>query len=151
MELPFAPNFPMPAGDQRLYLAEFVAAVIEVKSNLSSQWSEVESTVAAVRTLRRDLREPKRFIEESPPDTEPQLKVSDIIPCYVAAYTGHTTTEGLQERLASILLPRVDVTCTSWGERRNVRHMHLRPLSCGFLVKPSIMLQTVQGRTHYYL
>jgi hypothetical protein len=32
MELPFAPNFPIPAADQRLYLAESVAAVIEVKS-----------------------------------------------------------------------------------------------------------------------
>src|SRR5215216_3617373 len=49
MELPFAPNFPMPAADQRLYLAESVAAVIEVKSNLSSQWAEVEKTVAAVK------------------------------------------------------------------------------------------------------
>jgi hypothetical protein len=101
MELPFAPNFPMPAGDQRLYLAESVAAVIEVKSNLSSQWSEVESTVAAVKTLRRDLREPERYVEATPPATEPQLKISDIIPCYVVGYMGHTTIEGLQHRLAS--------------------------------------------------
>jgi hypothetical protein len=61
MELPFAPNFPMPAADQRLYLAESVAAVIEVKSHLASQWSEVERTVAAVKTRRRDLRDPQRY------------------------------------------------------------------------------------------
>jgi hypothetical protein len=101
MELPFAPNFPMPAADQRLYLAESVAAVIEVKSHLASQWSEVERTVAAVKTRRRDLRDPQRYFEEPPPETEPQLKISDIISCYVVAYMGHMTIEGLQQRLAS--------------------------------------------------
>ena len=101
MEVADTDSMPFRENRQRLYLAESVAAVIEVKSNLSSQWSEVESTVAAVKTLRRDLREPERYIEETPPATEPQLKVRDIIPCYVAAYRGHTTIEGLQQRLAS--------------------------------------------------
>src|SRR5215510_11341929 len=31
MELPFGPSLPMPAGSHRLYLAESVAAVIEIK------------------------------------------------------------------------------------------------------------------------
>jgi hypothetical protein len=37
MEFPLTASFPMPAGKQRLYLAESVAAVIEVKSNLSQE------------------------------------------------------------------------------------------------------------------
>jgi hypothetical protein len=49
MELPFGPSLPMPAGSHRLYLAESVAAVVEIKSNLSSQWREVEQTVGRVR------------------------------------------------------------------------------------------------------
>ena len=62
---------------------------------------QAKRTVAAVKTLRRDLREPQRYFEEPPPETEPQLKISDIIPCSVVAYMGHMTIEGLQQRLAS--------------------------------------------------
>ena len=34
VEYPFAPSFPMPSTDERLLLAESVAIVIEVKSDL---------------------------------------------------------------------------------------------------------------------
>jgi hypothetical protein len=47
------------------------------------------------------LREPERYVEETPPATEPQLEIGDTIPCYVVAYRGHTTIKGLQRRLAS--------------------------------------------------
>ena len=42
------PSFPMPKSDERLILAESVAFVIEVKSDLSSQWGEVENTTRSV-------------------------------------------------------------------------------------------------------
>ena len=43
----------MPGSKPRLYLAESVAAVIEVKSDVASQWSEVESTAKQLRPLQR--------------------------------------------------------------------------------------------------
>ena len=56
--LPSAPSFPMlSAADQRLVLAENVAAIIEVKSNLSAQWEQLETTVQKVKTLKKHLRD----------------------------------------------------------------------------------------------
>src|ERR1051325_9735832 len=55
MELPFSPNYSMPSGEERLYLAESVCAVIEIKSDLSGQWAQVERTVETVKPLRRHL------------------------------------------------------------------------------------------------
>jgi hypothetical protein len=40
IEYPFAPTLPTFAGETRLYLAEGVAAVVEVKSNVAAQWNE---------------------------------------------------------------------------------------------------------------
>lgn len=53
VEWPFFASFPAPLGINRLYLAESTAFVIEVKSNLSSQWGEVENTARQLRPLRR--------------------------------------------------------------------------------------------------
>jgi hypothetical protein len=55
IENTFAPSFPMPAGDHRLYLAESVAVAIEVKSDLLSQWDEVRATIDKIKVLQRDL------------------------------------------------------------------------------------------------
>jgi hypothetical protein len=47
-------SFPLMQGlDPRLYLAECVCAVIEVKSNLSTQWDEVAKKAALVASLQR--------------------------------------------------------------------------------------------------
>ena len=40
VEYPFAPNLPLGAGSSRLYIAEAIAAVIEVKSDVAGQWDE---------------------------------------------------------------------------------------------------------------
>jgi hypothetical protein len=40
VEHPLLPSLPHPGGKVRMYLAESVAAVIEVKSDLSSQWGK---------------------------------------------------------------------------------------------------------------
>lgn len=44
VEFTFLPSFPALASEPRLYLAEGIAAVIEIKSDLQRQWSEVERT-----------------------------------------------------------------------------------------------------------
>lgn len=101
MELPFAPNFPMPLGKERLYLAEAVAAVIEVKSNLSSQWQEVIATTYKIKKLTRDLcLIPLLSIVPSP---DPILNVEDSskIPVYAVGYTGYQTLDSLRGRLSS--------------------------------------------------
>jgi uncharacterized coiled-coil protein SlyX len=99
MELPFGPSLPMPAGSHRLYLAESVAAVVEIKSNLSSQWTELEQTVKQVRRLARDLRQIQGFALESTP--EPDNRIADIqgIPCYVVGFCGFLTERNLRSRL----------------------------------------------------
>ena len=52
VEAPTLFSFPAIIGGPRLYLAEGVAAAIEVKSNLSAQWKEVVAKFEAVRELR---------------------------------------------------------------------------------------------------
>jgi hypothetical protein len=99
MELPLGSNFPMPAGTERLYLAESVAAVIEVKSNLSSQWSEVQDTIRKVKVLRRDIRQSSAILLESSP--APIIEASPMIPCYAVGYHGHKSLESLQDRLSA--------------------------------------------------
>jgi len=53
VEYPLLPSLQTPNSSSRLYLAEGVAAVIEVKSDLTNQWSEVESTSRQLRPLSR--------------------------------------------------------------------------------------------------
>lgn len=101
LELPFGPNFPMLAGNESLYLAESVATVIEVKSNLSSQWSEVVETTRKVKNLARDLRQCVTLALCESPDPVPNIEVSSKIPCYAIGYTGYNTLQGLKDRLSS--------------------------------------------------
>ena len=51
VEYLFLPSFPMPGGTDRLYLAESVAVALEVKSNVSTQWKEVEHSAASMRKV----------------------------------------------------------------------------------------------------
>jgi hypothetical protein len=99
MELPFGPSLPMPAGSHRLYLAESVAAVVEIKSDLSSQWDEVEQTVGRVRQLARDLRQTQGLAQESSPEPDKRIAAIRGIPCYVIGFRGHRTLDGLVSRL----------------------------------------------------
>lgn len=56
--LPTAPSFPLPAaGDKRLIFAENAAAVIEVKSNLSTQWNQVIATTKKVKGLHKHIED----------------------------------------------------------------------------------------------
>ncbi len=91
VEYPFICSFPMPASHERLILAESVLAAIEVKSNLVSQWDQVMATVRAIKQLQRDVA-PLMVFGQAP---------SDRVPCIAVGYRGHTTIEGLRERLAT--------------------------------------------------
>lgn len=53
LEKPIGYSFPQTATGPRLFLAENVAAIIEVKSNIQTQWKEVLDSSAKVANLRR--------------------------------------------------------------------------------------------------
>jgi hypothetical protein len=96
IEYPFIPSFPMPGSNDRLILAESVLAAIEVKSHLISQWDQVGETVLKVKQLTRQLNPLMRFGGAIP----------QTIPCIAIGYDGHTTNDGLRQRLASTLPER---------------------------------------------
>ena len=62
LEYPSGFSFPVYPDGPRLFLAESVACVIEVKSNLSSQWEQVLQKVSKVAELKR--RFTKQTLEE---------------------------------------------------------------------------------------
>ena len=53
VEFPFLPSFPTPGVDERLYLADSTALVIDVKSDLSKGWPDVRRKAKAVLPMRR--------------------------------------------------------------------------------------------------
>ena len=97
MEFPFSPSLPTPFSSERLYLAESVAAVIEVKSNLIAQWTQVEKTTEMVRRLKRKLE----VVVENVVREEGGEEEDERIPCYAVGYTGYKTLDGLRDRLES--------------------------------------------------
>ena len=94
VEYPIAPSLPaVPGGGStRLYLAESIAAVIEVKSDLSSQWKEAERTAAQLAPLRRSFGATMTFGGFPP---------AQNIPLFVAAYRGWKTVQIAQTHLAT--------------------------------------------------
>lgn len=91
IEYGFVPSFPMPGTEERLLLAESVALVVEVKSDLVAQWGQVRETTAKVKALRRHLNA-IMTMGDGPPSN---------IPCIAVGYTGHSTADGLRQRLES--------------------------------------------------
>jgi hypothetical protein len=90
VEYPIAPTLPSPtSGDTRLYLAESVAAVVEVKSNVAGQWDEVERTAKQLALLRREYSSLAFF------GSEP----SERIPLFAAGYTGWKTEAPIRRQL----------------------------------------------------
>ena len=98
VEFPFFPSFPAPAGDERLYVAESVAFVIEVKSDLTAQWSQVEQTTAKVRPLRRKWR---GHVQMDPDcGLAPMAATVSRIPVVAVGFKGFASAELLQRRIA---------------------------------------------------
>lgn len=91
IEYPLVPSLPIVgAMTPRLYLAEGIAAVIEVKSDISGQWNEVEGTIARLSPLRRKYGSGISFGPRATPH----------IPFFAVGYTGWRTIEPLVSRLA---------------------------------------------------
>lgn len=88
VEYPLLPSLQTPNSSSRLYLAEGVAAVIEVKSDLTKQWSEVESTSKQLRPLSRKF---------GARDGIPPLH----IPLFAVGYKGWKKIPTLQEYLST--------------------------------------------------
>lgn len=89
VEFSFLPTLPAIAGKERLCLAEGVAALIEVKSNLAKEWDDIKQKAAAIRNLRRVFRVPG-FTPYGPPP--------ERIPYFVVGYTGWKSIEKVQEK-----------------------------------------------------
>jgi hypothetical protein len=99
VEWPFCASFPAPGGVERLYLAESVAFVIEVKSDLSAQWDQVEKSVPGVRCLRRRWHGHLTVSSDIGISTAPASE--SRVPYAVVGFCGHKTIDGLHERLMS--------------------------------------------------
>jgi hypothetical protein len=72
-----------------LYLAEGIGAIIEVKSNIVSQWREVESTTRMVKSLIRQFGSMMSF--GNPPQPR--------IPVFAVGYEGYRTIDSIKLRL----------------------------------------------------
>lgn len=85
VEAPTLFSFPAIIGGPRLYLAEGVAAAIEVKSNLSSQWDEVVAKANALQKLKAlerkySLQEQAALLEKGFPGQTVVPLVSPVDP-----------------------------------------------------------------------
>jgi hypothetical protein len=89
VEYPFCPTLPLGAGASRLYLAEGVAAVVEVKSNVAAQWSEILDTSNQLSTLTRAFGA-TMVIGRAP---------GARIPLFVAGYSGWKQVDTIQQHL----------------------------------------------------
>jgi hypothetical protein len=92
VEFSFLPSLPAVGGSTRLYLAEGIAAVVEVKSDLSKQWNEVEATAAALRSVERVFQVPG-FTPFGPPPKR--------IPIFSVGYVGWQQLDTVQKKADS--------------------------------------------------
>ncbi|MCH8889984.1 MAG: hypothetical protein IH827_02725 [Myxococcales bacterium] len=91
VESPFALSLPIgAAASPRLYLAEAIAAVVEVKSDISKQWNEAVRTARNLEPLRRQLRG-HAYVGPAP---------TERIPFFIVAYQGWTEAAKLREHLS---------------------------------------------------
>jgi len=92
VEYPFSPSLPsVGTSPTRLYLAESIAAVIEVKSNVAAQWPQAQHTAAQLAPLRRSFGSTMQMGGFPP---------TEQIPLFVAGYTGWSTMGTIEGHLA---------------------------------------------------
>lgn len=90
VEYPFVPSLPIVGSEKtRLYLAEGISAVIEVKSDVANQWSEVLHTATQLAALKRQYGSGVSF--------GPQATAH--IPFFVVGYTGWKNIDSLKSKL----------------------------------------------------
>ncbi len=91
VEYGYLPSLPLlPGSDTRLYIAEGVAVVIEIKSNLSTQWDQITKTAEALSNLKRSFGQ-SHVTNERLPGPE--------IPFIAVGYRGWKDKKILQERI----------------------------------------------------
>lgn len=90
VEYPFAPSLPISQSTPRLYLAEGVAAVIEVKSDVAKQWKEVLYTASKLVPIRQDQSGPRSTVGDVPPNQ---------LPLFAVGYTGWKTQDAMIQHL----------------------------------------------------
>ena len=91
VEYPIAPSLPLTGPNAtRLYLAESVAAVIEVKSDIAKQWTKAQQTASQLAPLQRAFGA-QMTMGGIPPKPR--------IPLFVAGYTGWKTVDTLRANL----------------------------------------------------
>ena len=99
IEYPFFPSLPSGGGGQtRLYLAESIAAVIEVKSDLSNQWPEAVRTATALSRVRSKFG-PALSIQ--PGSMSYGVPRPNRIPIFAVGYTGWSSISALKSKLES--------------------------------------------------
>lgn len=92
VEFTFLPSLPAVAESTRLYLAEGIAAIVEVKSDVAKQWKEVEATAATIAPLEREFQVP---------GFTPYGTPSKRIPIFAVGYTGWRQLDTVREKAAS--------------------------------------------------
>lgn len=93
VEYPFSPSVPSIQQGPRLYLADGVAAVIEIKSNLKSQWDEVRKTSEQIRPLKQ--KDPRgTFVRMGGHNS-----FEGRLPIFAVGYTGWTKQATILEHL----------------------------------------------------
>jgi hypothetical protein len=95
IEMPWAPSFGFPGSPVRLYPAEAVGVVIEVKSNVKAQWGEVQNTAAALAKLRQRLS----GTSVRGGQLEIHRKSVERIPVFAVGYKGWTTSGPIEKKL----------------------------------------------------
>lgn len=89
IEFPFGPSLPIAGGTtSRLFLAETVAAVIEVKSNAMKQWDDAVSTAQQLHPLARSYGAAMMMGPDLPK-----------IPLFVAGFTGWQKLATVEEKV----------------------------------------------------
>lgn len=90
VEYPFVPSLPIVGSEKtRLYLAEGISAVVEVKSDVAGQWHEVERTAAQLSVLKRQYGSGVSFGPRATPH----------IPFFVVGFTGWRNVETVKAKL----------------------------------------------------
>lgn len=87
VEYPLFPSLPIGKGSSRLYLAEGVVAVIEVKSDLENQWNQVKNTSLQLQPLKRGYG-------------SNDVSTPRYIPLFAVGYKGWSNVETLNQKLA---------------------------------------------------
>lgn len=98
IEYPFLPSLPIAPGlESRLYLAEGVAAVIEIKSNLKSQWKQIQKTAKELAKIKRHFGKTYSSTKRHP---------TERIPFIAVGYKGWDKYDTVKEKIESN--PNVD-------------------------------------------